>query len=104
MFQIIWQGEVPLVWSHQAFQPITQTFGPPYEADLCCVVKNANSPSGPHEFKLSPLFRSFRRRADWNSACKIAVLVQARATEGDSNALRVEIAWDGQWSDDSVEM
>jgi hypothetical protein len=35
---------------------------------------------------------------------RIAVTLQARGAEKDSNILRVKISWDGKWSDDKDEM
>lgn len=103
-FQVSWIGEVPLAWSHQGFKSLALLIGGPEEADLCSVTKNATNPIGPHSLELHPLFRSFTLRAKWESACKFAVILQARGVEYDSNILRVEIAWDGKWSDDAAQM
>jgi hypothetical protein len=100
--QTSWMGEVPLRWSHQSFKPPAIAIGRPEEADLISVTKNPSS--GPHILQLHPLFRSHSLQATWNSACKLAVTLQARGVEGDSNTLRVEIIWDGQWSDDAEQM
>ena len=42
--------------------------------------------------------------ADWTEPCKIAVVVQAKSLDGDSLPLRLEISWDGKWSDDAAQM
>ena len=103
-FQVKWAGEAPLNWSHQGFKPLTPTIGSPDEVDLCSVRRNPSNPGGPHVLELHPLFRSFSLNTQWSSPCKLAVLVQARSVEVDSNTLRVEISWDGQWSDDATQM
>jgi hypothetical protein len=36
--------------------------------------------------------------------CKLWATVQARGVEGDSNRLRIEIAWNGKWDPGETEM
>ena len=104
LFQVDWAGHgIPLCWSHQLYKPTTLTIPPSDEVDLFSVQKESDL-GGPHTFKLHPLFRSFNLQADWTEPCKIAIVVQAKSLDGDSPPLRLEISWDGKWSDDAAQM
>ena len=103
-FRLDWAGEgIQLRWAHQGFKPTALAIGPADVVDLFSVQK-ASQLGGPMKFNLHPLFRSFDLRADWTEACKIAVVVQAKALVGESKPLRIEIAWDGKWSDEATDM
>jgi len=103
-FRPDWEGHgVPLSWSFQQFKAATLTIPPSDEVNLFSVQK-ASRLGGPHTFKLHPLFRSFDLQADWTEPCKIAVVVQAKSPDGDSLPLRLEVSWDGKWSDDAAQM
>lgn len=99
--QLQWSGEVPLLWSHQTFKPLAPTIGLADEADLCSLTKN---PNGLHKLELHPLFRSFSLKAEWSNKCNLALIIQARCPQANSSALRVEIDWDGSWSDDPIQL
>jgi hypothetical protein len=104
-FQLEYSGEpAPLQWAFQGFKPLTPTIGPSDRVDLCSVTKNPDNAAGPHAFKLHPLYRSNSLQADWDGACRIAIIVQARALNAVSKPLRVELAWDGKWSDEVGQM
>jgi len=98
-FQLRWAAEpVPLAWSHQKYKPATFRIGVPRQADLCSVVQHPTD--GTHFLLLAPLFQPFALPVRWETGCKLALTVQARGVEADSNKLRVEVAWNGEWSDD----
>ncbi len=97
-FMPTWVGNVPLQWRFQEFEPsTTPTIGTPMAVDLCSVVKDK-------WLELHPLFiptnldTRFRERTD------LILVLQAVSNEADSDTMRVRIAWDGKWSDDSTEM
>lgn len=100
-FQATWTGELPLKWAHQQIKPLRPTIGAPQDCDLCSVTK---MPDGTHQLEWYPLIRPYFLDATWGSPHKFAVTLQARSLETESNLLRVEIAWDGQWADDATQM
>jgi hypothetical protein len=95
-FKAIESSNAPLGWRHEpSIEP--KRVGYPAECDLCHIIKS------PLQVRLSPLNKG--QIPDlFTQAFKIAVTLQARGIEGDSNRLRVEISWDGGWSDDREEM
>jgi hypothetical protein len=103
-FQLDWAGEdIPLCWSHQRYKPRALTIPPSDVVDLFSIQKESHL-GGPHTFKLHPLFRSFALQADWTEPFSIAIVVQAKSTNGESAPMRVEISWDGNWSDNPGQM
>jgi hypothetical protein len=100
-YRTTWVGEIPLVWSNQPVIPLTPTIGPPHECDLCSVVKN---PTGRYTLSLCPLIQPFNLLSSWQDKVRFVLSIQARGIESDSDVFRVEISWDGQWADDTIEM
>jgi hypothetical protein len=96
-FTTTWMGEVPLQWRYQELNPIHRTMGFPADCDLLSVVKNK-------WVELRPLYAPKDLPHRWRQECKFAVTVHARGVEVDSNRLRVEVHWNGEWSDDAEEM
>jgi hypothetical protein len=101
-FFVLWVGEAPLQWRHQQVKPLTPTIGPQEFSDLCSVVQKSSS--GSPGLALHPLIRGLDLTTKWHSSRTFAITLQARSIETDSNRLRVEIAWDGEWADDSDAM
>jgi hypothetical protein len=95
-FRPVWIGHAALGWRHNA-NPQGKKIGYAAECDLCHVLKE------PLQLWLSPIIP-----ADiplfYSRECRIRLTLQARGMEADSNLLRVEISWNGKWSDDQVEM
>lgn len=103
-FQRDWFGEgIQLCWSHQQFKPATLTIPPTNVVDLFSIHK-ASPLEGRTTLKLHPLFRSLDLPADWIEPCKLAIVVQAKSLDGNSEPLHLEISWDGKWSDDAAKM
>jgi hypothetical protein len=96
-----WAGEIPIVWSNQQVIPLTPTIGPPHECDLCSLVKH---PNGRHTLSLRPLIQPLNLPLSWEEAVRFALTLQARGVDSDSDVFRVEISWDGKWSDDTSDM
>jgi hypothetical protein len=95
--RITWLGDVPMRWRHQEIRPVALTIGPTTDCDLCSVVQEK-------WVELWPLIIPHSLNARRREPCKFSVTLQARGIESDSNLLRVQIAWDGEWSDDADEM
>jgi hypothetical protein len=97
-FQTTWTGSIPLQWRHQTVYPVLRTIGAsPAEADLCSVVKGK-------WLELHPLVAPNILQVRFRERCSFVVVVQAQAREATSRAIRLHIAWDGQWHDGDQEM
>jgi hypothetical protein len=92
----VWDGTVALGWRHDP-NPQPKTIGYSAECDLFHVLKE------PLEVRLSPLVRG-QVPDIWKGPFNIAVTLQARGIETDSNPLRLLVSWDGNWVDDIEEM
>jgi hypothetical protein len=100
-YQTTWVGEIPLQWSNPQIMPLTPTIGPAYDCVLCSVLKH---PTDPHTLSLHPIIQPFNLPTRWQTPTQVALTLQARSLDSDSNMLRVEIAWDGKWADDTGQM
>jgi hypothetical protein len=95
--QPIWSGMMPLKWRSVGYLPLGQTIGYPAECDVCNAVKDK-------WLEISPAIAEPTMKVRRREACRFIVKLQARSVEGDSRVAHVEIAWNGQWSDDADEM
>jgi hypothetical protein len=95
-FKAVWQGRAALGWRHEA-NPQPKKIGYTSECDLCHILEN------PRQVCFSPIFRG-QVRDCYTEKFKIAVTLQARGLEAESNSLRIEISWDGNWSADKEEL
>lgn len=91
-FQQIWEGSAPLGWRHEP-DPSPKTIGYSAECDLCHVLKD------PPMVRLSPVNKG-QVPDTMTGAFRIAVTLQAKGIEAESDTVRFEISWNGQWSDD----
>ena len=90
-------GPLQLAWQFQGSNPQFQTLGAESTCDLGYLRK------GEH-FQLSTLFHHISFDPTIKKGQKAIVGVIALSDEGESNELKLEIAWNGSWSDDSDEM
>jgi hypothetical protein len=90
-------GPLQLEWRFQGFNPQFQTIGAESICDLGLLRKG-------EPFTLSTLFRHFSFDPNVQARQKVIVVLVALSDEGESNELKIEIAWDGSWSEDSDEM
>ena len=95
-FKPVWEGYAPLGWRHEP-DPNPKTLGHSAECDLCHILKN------PLEVRLSPIIKG-QVPERFTEPFKFVFTVQARGVEGDSDPRRLEISWNGKWSDDRDEM
>jgi len=93
----IWTGDVPLSWRHQNIFPIYRTIGSDGHVDLCSI-------SSDKVLRLHPLIAPNNLPVVRQEASEFAVTIQAKAAEGDSEPLRLRIAWDGTWEAGALEM
>ncbi|TSA52523.1 MAG: hypothetical protein D4R45_06930 [Planctomycetaceae bacterium] len=90
-------GRIQLAWQYQGSNPQFQTIGSESSCDLGYLRQN-------EEFKLSTLYQSISFNGTVKAGEKIIVEFLALSDETESNVLKIEISWDGSWSDDSEEM
>lgn len=92
-----WTGDIPLGWRHQEVFPTLRTIGPDTCIDLCSVVKG-------RWLGLHPLVIPNNLQVVRRDPSTFVVTIQARGNEADSDPLRLQISWDGQWHDGAQEM
>ena len=88
----VWIGSAALTWRHESPSK-PKTIGPPVECDLCHILKE------PLALYLSPIYPASVTPALFNKRCRIALTLQAKGTEVDSDRSRFEISWNDEWSD-----
>jgi hypothetical protein len=98
-YRVSWFGEMPLRWKTQEVKPIALTIGRPDGCDLFSISKD-----DPPVLELKPLTLVFALQIRWREACRLRLTLQARGVEADSNVLRIEISWNGRWSDDPTQL
>lgn len=96
-YQSIWAGAMPLKWRSFGYLSGGRTVGYPVECDLCSVVRDG-------WIEIHPVVVEFPMKAQRTAASKFILTLQARSVETDSNILRVEIVWDGNWAVGTDEM
>jgi hypothetical protein len=97
MSQTVLSGPLQLAWQFQGSNPQFQTIGAESTCDLGFLRQ------GEH-FKLSTLFHHISFDPTVKKGQKMVVGLMALSDESESNELKLEIVWDGIWSDDSVEI
>lgn len=90
-------GSVQLNWRFGRYQPQFPTIGPTMICDLGYLIDG-------QEFKLSTIYNPNNLNCKVEADQRIHIEVIAVSDEMESKPLRIEIAWDGGWSDDTVEM
>ncbi len=100
-FETTWTGEMPFQWRDGQLGALMPDLSRQIDSDLCSVT---NMPDGPI-LELHPIIRRFSVPTKWRHCrVKCALTFQAVSLLVDSNRLRIEIAWDGQWADGKDEM
>jgi hypothetical protein len=94
-------GAIPLTVRHSAI--VRSVIGPPVEFTLCSVYREDAEHRAPF-FKLHPVVAPTDISTQFNQPFKIMLVLQARSIEADSDLRRIEVIWNGQWSDDTKQM
>jgi hypothetical protein len=97
-----WTGEIPLQWVDREIHPLLRTIGRPARAALAVVTDD--STRGRKELHLMPLIEPSNFQRSYYARTHLWVTLMATADEADSQEVRLEIAWDGQWNDGDSEM
>lgn len=90
-------GSIQLTWQHGHSLPQYPTLGPPMNCDLGCLVKD-------NVFRLSLMFVPNNVSPDVKPGETIRVEAIAISDQTESKPLALEIAWDGEWHEDSNEL
>jgi len=90
-------GPLQLTWQFPEYHPQLLSVGPDRLCDLGRMIHG-----NPFELMLYFTPNNFTKDVEANQ--KIQVEVVAVAGNGESKPIRIEIAWDGHWSDDTIEM
>lgn len=90
-------GPLQLTWQFPENNPQSLLIGPKRVCDLGRIIRGQ-----PFELMLYFTPNSFDKNVAANQ--KIQVELLAVAGNGESKPTRIEIAWDGNWSDDTIEM
>lgn len=93
----LWVGETPMRWRGQEYSPVARKIGTDWDCDICRIVKGKG-------LALSPLVVPYNLPVGHSGPCVLILALQARAMEADSDAVCVQIAWDGKWEDGAQEM
>ncbi len=96
-FTTIWTGATPMRWRHQEFEPPAKPVGPSADVDLCSIIKDQS-------VSLLTLFSPTNLPGIITAGARKRFKFQAQGIEVDSSPLLIEIAWNGQWSDNPDEM
>ncbi len=97
MYILPLSGPIQLSWQYQGSNPQFQTIGAESTCDLGYLRQN-------EPFKLSALYQHVSFDGTVKAGERIIVDLVALSDEAESNVLKIEISWDGLWSDDSDEM
>jgi hypothetical protein len=101
----VWTGEIPLRWEHAEIHPALRTLGRPARADFIAAARDPREqPERQNQLRLMPVIEPNNLQRSYYAATHIWVTVIATANEVDSPALRLEVAWDGQWDAGETEM
>ena len=96
-FQTNWDGEVPIEWMHHSLYSLTRTVGSEIHCDLCSGGQNK-------WIRLHPVLAPATLKYIYQSKINLRLTFQAKGDEGDSQKIKISIAWDGQWEVGEAEM
>ena len=96
-------GAIPFPVRHGVFAPPGRAIGPTVEWDLCSVARESSA-DGPPMFSLHTVVAPTDIVVHRTAAFSLILNLQARSIEADLNMLRLEVAWDGHWAEDTDQM
>ena len=96
-------GAIPLKIRNVGFVETGRNLGPPIEWDLCSIIRESGCGEGP-VLQLQVAVVPTNMIIETRQKFQVALTLQARSVEADSDTLRVEIIWNGQWDDDESRM
>lgn len=100
-----WTGEIPLRWEHAEIHPASRTLGRAARADFAVAAQDLTEVNErTNQLHLMPVIEPNNFQRSYYTATQFWVTVIATSNETDSPALRLEVAWDGQWNAGESEM
>jgi hypothetical protein len=96
-------GAIPFKVRHEGIVRPGRIIGPPVEFDLCSVFREAQQGGAPF-FQLQTVVAPTDITVQHQQQFRMVLTLQARSIEVDSNIVNLDIAWNGQWSDDTDAM
>jgi hypothetical protein len=100
-----WTGEIPFRWEHPEIQPASRILGRPARADFAVAAEDPSEViERRNQLHLMPVIEPSNLQRSYYAATQFWVTLIATSTETDSLALRLEVAWDGQWNAGESEM
>jgi hypothetical protein len=101
----VWTGEIPFQWEHAQIQPASRTVGRPARADFLSAVEDPEEdPARRNQLHLMLVIEANNLERHYYTTTKFWVTVIATSQETESLALRLEVAWNGQWNPGEAEM
>jgi hypothetical protein len=101
----VWTGEIPLRWEHPEIQPASRTLGRPARADFIAAAQDQEEvPERRNQLHLMSVNWPSNMQRVYFTGTRFWVTVVATSNEADSSAIRLEIAWDGNWNPGEAEM
>ncbi|MGA1843364.1 MAG: hypothetical protein ACMUIS_02240 [bacterium] len=97
MSQVTLSGPLQLAWQFQGSNPQFQTIGAESTCDLGYLRRG-------EPFTLSTLFHHISFDPNVQPGQKAIFILRALSDECESDELKIEVAWDGIWSEDSDEI
>jgi hypothetical protein len=96
--QITWIGDLQIRCRHQEFYPLKQEMGSEIDYDLCSITRT--NPI----LTLWPIIPANNLSRERRGPLRVVASFQVRSSEGNSDLIRVQMYWDGQWEDGDTEM
>jgi hypothetical protein len=90
-------GPLQLMWRFSAFHPTFSTVGPDDIADLGFLKRGSS-------FVLTPFVYPANFKGSLARNERLQVVVQALADNAESKPIAIDVLWDGNWHDDTLEM
>lgn len=97
-----WSGiSLPITAAHYGTHPTRVVGASEIVFDLCSIVKDKWLAIHP---AITPNNFTDKYRTSPGQTIKLRLVIQARSTETTSDQFEFEVAWDGRWSDDTLEI
>jgi hypothetical protein len=93
----VFRGPLPLVWKHQQVYPSARTVGARAVADFLAI---SEQPS----LSILTMITPNSWPVDYFKPTKMWITLVAKSSECDSEPIKVEIAWNGQWEPGETEI
>lgn len=97
-------GSIPLKVKLEGVVRPGRIVGPAVEWDLCSVFKEMQAGAQNPFVQLHPIIAPTNIPTQMQGPFSMVLVLQAQSVEVDSRVLRLQLVWDGVWSDDTDQM